>query len=260
MKPILPTPNPNSPDALQSAGGHPDRPLLRVAITGGSSGLGLAMLRQWHAAGARCAFVARDAARVQAVGHALPGTVALVGDVGDKHQIHRLALQIGGRLGGLDVLVNNASTLGPVPLRPLADTDCEDLEAALAVNLLGPFRLGKALLGSLAASAREGRGGLMLNIGSDAGVEAYPGWGAYGSSKAALRQLSRIWELELAPLGVQVWCRDPGDMDTPMHAAALPDADPSTLTPPAEAAARLIAEVEAALAARRATTPEEATA
>jgi len=237
---------------------HPsaDRQPLRVAITGGTSGLGLAMLRRWHAVGARCAFVARDASRVQAVARELPGTVALVGDVGDKAQIHRLALQITGRLGGLDVLVNNASTLGPVPLRPLADTDCEALDATLAVNLLGPFRLGKALLGSLAASARDGRGGLMLNIGSDAGVEAYPGWGAYGCSKAALQQLSRIWDAELAPLGVQVWVRDPGDMDTPMHAAALPESDPATLQPPADVAARLIAEVEATLTVVR---PADAT-
>ena len=99
-------------------------------------------------------------------------------------------------LGGLDVLVNNASSLGPVPLRLLTDTDCEDVERALATNLLGPFRLTKALVGALAASAREGRGALVLNVSSDAAVNAYPTWGAYGASKAALHHMTRIWDAE----------------------------------------------------------------
>jgi NAD(P)-dependent dehydrogenase (short-subunit alcohol dehydrogenase family) len=95
--------------------------------------------------------------------------------------------------------VNNASSLGPLPLRPLADTDCEDLELALATNLVGPFRLTKALLGALAGSARAGRGALIVNISSDAAVTAYENWGAYGASKAALQHLSRIWDAELSP-------------------------------------------------------------
>ena len=115
-----------------------------------------------------------------------------------KDDIHPIAVQIVGELGGLDVLVNNASDLGPTPLALLADTDCEDLERALATNLLGPFRLTKALLGALAASAREGRGAVVLNVSSDAAINAYPRWGAYGASKAALRHLSAIWDDELA--------------------------------------------------------------
>ena len=79
-----------------------------------------------------------------------------------------------GNLGGLDVLINNASSLGPRPLAPLADTECEDLEQALAVNVLGPFRLTKALFGALAASARNERGALVINISSDAAINAYP--------------------------------------------------------------------------------------
>ena len=92
-------------------------------------------------------------------------------------------------LGGLDVLVNNASSLGPMPLAPLADTECEELETALATNLVGPFRLTRALLGALAASAREGgRPAVAAIVGPERrGVTAYPGWGAYGASKAALR-------------------------------------------------------------------------
>src|SRR6185295_7462055 len=116
-------------------------------------------------------------------------------------------------LGGLDVLINNASTLGPSPLALLADTECEDLEQALAVNLLGPFRLTKALLGALAASAREGRGALVINISSDAAINAYPGWGAYGASKAALAHLTAIWAEEAKGDGVQFLAIDPGDMD-----------------------------------------------
>jgi NAD(P)-dependent dehydrogenase (short-subunit alcohol dehydrogenase family) len=135
-----------------------------------------------------------------------------------------------------------------VPLAPLADTECEDLEGALATNLLGPFRLTKALLGSLAAAAREGRRPVVVNITSDAAVTPYPGWGAYGASKAALAHLSRIWDEELRPHGIRVLALDPGDMDTPLHAAALPDADPATLKRPRDAAAEILAAVDAARA------------
>jgi NAD(P)-dependent dehydrogenase (short-subunit alcohol dehydrogenase family) len=183
------------------------------------------------------------------VAEQLPGSHGIVGDVADKAQIHRIALQITGGLGGLDVLINNASSLGPVPLRLLADTDCEDLEAALATNLLGPFRLTKALLGALAGSAREGRGAVVLNISSDAAINPYATWGAYGTSKAALHHLSRIWGEELQGEGVRVLSLDPGDMDTPMHAAALPDADPATLKRPADAARELADAIAAALPA-----------
>jgi len=160
--------------------------------------------------------------------------------VSRKDQTHRIALQINAALGGLDVLVNNASSLGPTPLQLLADTDCEDLEAALATNLVGPFRLTKALLGALAAAAREGRPARVVNISSDAAITPYARWGAYGASKAALRHLSRIWDEELREHGVRVIAIDPGDMDTPLHAAAVPDADPSTLKPPADAAREII--------------------
>ena len=213
---------------------------LRVAVTGGTSGLGLALVREFVARGARVAFVARDRARVERIA-AAASAHGIVGDVACKEDIHRIALQVLGLLGGLDCLINNASSLGPVPLRPLGDTDCEELELALATNVVGPFRLTKALLGALAASAREGRGAVVLNVSSDAAINAYPGWGAYGASKAALRHLSGIWDAELAPHGVRFLSIDPGDMDTPLHAAAVPDADPATLKHP-EAAARELAD------------------
>jgi len=225
---------------------QPEHAGLKVGITGGTSGLGLALVREFIRRGARVAFVARTRDAVEEVARAYPGAHGIVGDIARKADIHPIALQILGNLDGVDVLVNNASSLGPTPLAPLADTECEDLEEALATNVVGPFRLTKALLGGLAASAREGRGGVVLNISSDAAINAYPQWGAYGASKAALHHMSRIWAEELAPAGVRVLSLDPGDMDTPMHAAAVPDADPSTLKRP-EIAARELADAIAAV-------------
>jgi NAD(P)-dependent dehydrogenase (short-subunit alcohol dehydrogenase family) len=224
---------------------------LRVAITGGTSGLGLALVRLLTAKGASTAFVARTAASVERITRET-GACGIVGDVGRKDDIYPIALQVTGNLGGLDVLVNNASSLGPMPLMLLADTECEELELALSVNLLGAFRLTKALFGSLAASARSGRGALVINISSDAAVNAYPGWGAYGASKAALRHLTSIWDEETKAQGVRFLAIDPGDMDTPLHALALPDADPSALRRPADSAAEIINMMIAALPAQHA--------
>jgi NAD(P)-dependent dehydrogenase (short-subunit alcohol dehydrogenase family) len=214
---------------------------LRVAITGGTSGLGLALLREFRRRRAHVAFVARTSERVDRIAREHPGTHGIVGDVARKEDIYPIALQVTAALGGLDVLVNNASSLGPTPLALLADTECEDFALALDTNVLGPFRLTKALLGALAASAREGRGAVVLNVSSDAAINAYPQWGAYGASKAALRHMSRIWGEELAAEGVRFLPFDPGDMDTPLHGLAVPDADPATLKRP-EAAARELAD------------------
>src|ERR1700730_10711003 len=224
---------------------------LRVAITGGTLGLGLALVRELLDRGARVAFVARGRDRVERVARERPGAHGVVGDISVKEDIHPIAIQIVGELGGVDVLVNNASDLGPAPLKPLADTDCEDLERALATNVLGPFRLTKALLGALSASAREHGGAVVLNVSSDAAIHAYPTWGAYGASKAALRHLSQIWDAELAAEGVHVLSMDPGDMDTPFHALAIPDADPATLKRPEVAARELADAIAAALPLER---------
>jgi len=213
---------------------------LRIAITGGTSGLGLALVRRLADAGADVAFIARGRAGVERVCRERPDAHGIVGDISEMEEIHPIAIQVLGALGGLDVLVNNASSLGPVPLALLADTECEDLERALATNLLGPFRLTKALLGSLAASAREGGAPLVVNISSDAAVTPYAGWGAYGASKAALAHLSRIWDAELTAEGIRVVSIDPGDMDTPLHELAVPDADRASLKNPDQAAAEII--------------------
>ena len=169
-------------------------PPLRVAITGGTAGLGLALVREFRSRGAEVAFVARGEERLQRVARELPGSHGIAGDLARKDDIHPIALQVTGSLGGVDVLVNNASSLGPVPLALLADTECEQLELALATNLVGPFRLS-----------------------------------------------------ELASDGVRVLTLDPGDMDTALHAAALPDADPATLKRPETAARELADAIAAAL-------------
>lgn len=221
---------------------------LRVAVTGGTSGLGRALVAELLRRRGRVAFVARHRDEVERTMRDHPGAHGIVGDVSRRDDVHPIAIQITAALGGLDVLVNNASSLGPVPLAPLADTTNEDLELALATNLLGPFRLTRALLGSLAASARAGGRALVVNISSDAAVTPYEHWGAYGASKAALLHLGRIWDAELKVEGIRVLSIDPGDMDTPLHELAMPGSDRVRLKRP-EVAAREVAYAIATVAA-----------
>ena len=222
---------------------------LRIAITGGTSGLGHALVAALVRHGAHVAFIARNREALQRTQARFPAAHAIAADVARKEEIHPAVLQITGLLGGLDVLVNNASSLGPVPLALLGDTQCEAFEQALDTNVLGPFRLTRALLGALAASAREGRGAVVVNISSDAAQEPYPGWGAYGASKAALLHMTRIWDEEAREHGIRFLSIDPGDMDTPLHALAVPDADRSKLKAPADAAGASVQAIAAALPA-----------
>jgi NAD(P)-dependent dehydrogenase (short-subunit alcohol dehydrogenase family) len=213
-------------------------------VTGGSRGLGRALGRALAAAGSRVVLVAREAGPLHEVVTEIRAgggdAHAIAADVADKDAAHAIAGQAAALVGPLDLVVNNASTLGPVPLRFLLDTDCEDLERALAVNLVGPFRLSKALAGSMALRGH----GVIVNISSDAAVEAYERWGAYGASKAALEHLGRIWAAELAGTGVRILTIDPGEMSTRMHAEAMPDADPAALADPAEVASAIVALIE----------------
>jgi len=210
-------------------------------VTGGSQGLGRALGRALAAAGARVVLVARHAeplaAAVAELRVAGGEAHAIVADVADKDAVAAIAGQAAALVGPIDLLVNNASTLGPVPLRLLLDTDCEDLERALAVNLVGAFRLTKALAGPMVLRGD----GVILNITSDAATEAYERWGAYGASKAALEQLGRVWAAELAGTGVRLYTVDPGEMDTRMHADAIPDANRAQLSDPARVAERIVA-------------------
>ena len=215
-------------------------------ITGGSQGLGAALGRALAREGARVVLVARGApelARVVDEIRAEGGDAhGFAGDVGAKEDIHRIAGAASALAGPIDILVHNASTLGPTPLRLLLDTECEDLGHVLDVNLLGPFRLTRALVGGMVLRGR----GLVLQVTSDASVNGYPTWGAYGVSKAALDHLGRIWGAELDGTGVRVLTVDPGEMRTTMHAAAMPDADPATLADPDAVARRLVAIIRAA--------------
>jgi NAD(P)-dependent dehydrogenase (short-subunit alcohol dehydrogenase family) len=224
---------------------------VRVAVTGGTSGLGLALVRILLDRGARVAFVARNRDGVERVTGERPGAHGITGDVSQKADVYPIAMQILGALGGLDVLINNASSLGPVPLAPLADTNCEDFELALQTNVLGPFRLTKALLGALAASGREGGHPVVVNISSDAAIHPYPNWGAYGASKAALHHLSGIWSVELESQAIRIMSWDPGDMDTPLHAAAVPGADSAALKSPEDAARELLSNIADHISATR---------
>jgi NAD(P)-dependent dehydrogenase (short-subunit alcohol dehydrogenase family) len=209
-------------------------------VTGASRGLGRALAEQLAAAGARVVLVARsepELARVtEAIRTAGGEAHALVGDVSRKEDVYPIAGAAAELVGPIDLLIHNASSLGPTPLRLLLDTECEDLSRVLETNLVGPFRLSRAIAGSMALR----KTGTILHVSSDASVNAYEGWGAYSVSKAALDHLSRLWAAELAERGVRVLSVDPGEMDTLMHKRALPDADPTSLARPEHVAARIL--------------------
>ncbi|WP_103939678.1 SDR family NAD(P)-dependent oxidoreductase [Thermomonospora echinospora] len=202
-------------------------------ITGASRGLGRALAHALAPDGWNLIITARGAAELRAVAGELAGhtgtVTAVPGDVADP--AHRAALADAVH-GGLDLLVNNASTLGTVPLPRLADQPLDELEAAFRVNALAPLALIQALLPALRA-----HGGTILNISSDAAVEAYPTWGGYGATKAALEQLSNVLAAEEPDL--RVYWVDPGEMRTPMLADAMPSDDLSEIPPPEVAAAAL---------------------
>lgn len=217
-----------------------------VLVTGASRGLGEALVETFARQGARVVGVSRNgdemeavASRLRARGHEVH---ALAADVGDKEAIHPLAGAAAALVGPIDILVHNASTLGPTPLPLLLDTACEDLGRVLEVNLVGPFRLTKVIAGAMVLRG----GGMVVHVTSDAAVAAYPRWGAYGVSKVALEHLGRIWAAELEGTGVRFLNVDPGEMDTRMHHDAIPEADPATLARPEHVAARIVTLVESA--------------
>ncbi|WP_141579899.1 SDR family oxidoreductase [Actinomadura sp. WMMA1423] len=195
-------------------------------ITGASRGLGRALARTLAGDGWNLVIDARDPDDLRAVARET-GATAIPGDVADP--AHRAALARAVE-SGLDLLVNNASTLGPTPMPRLASLPADALAATFATNVLAPLALIQAVLPVL----RERRGAI-LNITSDAAVEGYETWGGYGSSKAALEQLSNVLAAEEPD--VAVWWADPGEMNTGMLRAAGEDADAAP--PPEEAAAAL---------------------
>ena len=230
-------------------------------VTGASRGLGRALAAGLAREGYDLILDGRNADDLQAAGQAVtaPGGVVttIPGDVTDA--AHRAALHHAalcrsglcssglcssglcssvGAAGGLDLLVNNAGTLGASPLPALADYPVAELRAAFEVNVIAPVALTQLMLPLLRA-----RGGAVLNITSDAAVEPYAGWGGYGAAKAALEQASNVLAAE--ELAVRVWWADPGDLRTDMHQRAFPGQDisdrprPETVVP---ALLRLVAE------------------
>ena len=194
-------------------------------VTGASRGLGLALTRALVLRGWHVVVDARDGRRLTAAVAALPdpsAVTALAGDVVDDE--HRAALAA-AVAGGLDVLVNNASVLGPSPLPPLAEHPLPELLEVFEVNALAPIALVQLVLPALRA-----RGGRIVGVSSDAAVEAYAGWGAYGAAKAALDHATAVLAVEHPELRVHAF--DPGDMDTELHRLADPGADPSDLPSP----------------------------
>ena len=210
-----------------------------VLIVGGSRGLGRALGIAMAQQGSAVTLVARHAVdlekAVREIREAGGQAFGIQGDIGDKDSAYRISGQSAAMAGPADILVLNSSTLGPLPLRMLLDTECEDLERVLQLNLVGPFRLAKAVAGPMALRGS----GLVISISSDAAVEAYAGWGAYGISKAGLDQMTKLFGKELEAGGVRFLSIDPGEMNTQMHADAMPDADPAALRSPKEVAERI---------------------
>jgi NAD(P)-dependent dehydrogenase (short-subunit alcohol dehydrogenase family) len=193
-------------------------------ITGASKGLGRALARGLADRGWSLVLDARGASALDAVARALPGGVtAIAGDVADARHREALAAAV-RRHGRLDLLVNNASYLGPSPMPSLAEYPLAELARVYEVDVIAPLALVQSLLPLLATDA------VVLNISSDAAVEAYPGWGGYGSAKAALDHLTAVLAVEQP--GRSVYAVDPGDMRTDMHQAAFPGEDISDRVEP----------------------------
>ncbi|MFO0559575.1 MAG: SDR family oxidoreductase [Polyangiales bacterium] len=214
-----------------------------VLITGAGRGLGAAMARRFAREGAKLVLVARGAA-VEALAEALRAegatAYAIRADIAEQEAIYPLAHQATALVGPISVVVHNAGTLGVSALKPLQDTACEELARAMAVHVLGSFRLSKALLPAMVLDGA----GVLAHVSTDAAVSAYPEWGAYGVSKAAMDHLSRSFAAELEGTGVRAFAVDPGEMDTALHAQALPQANVEELTRPEVIAARVLALIE----------------
>jgi NAD(P)-dependent dehydrogenase (short-subunit alcohol dehydrogenase family) len=202
-------------------------------ITGASRGLGLAITASLAREGYTLIVDARDGATLAEATSGLDRVTTIPGDITDPD--HRAALaRAASDLGGLDLLVNNAGTLGAHPLPPMAGYPAGALRDAFEVNVIAPVALTQLLLPLLRDSAAQGGGGAVLNVTSDAAVEAYAGWGGYGATKAALEQASSVLAAEEP--AIRVWWVDPGDLRTRMHQQAFPGEDISDRPLPGEVA------------------------
>ena len=210
-------------------------------VTGASRGLGLEIAKIYGGLGANLVIAAWGREDLEAVARELrlqTEVVALALDV--SQEAERLVEAALERFGRIDVLVNNASELGPSPMPTLEEYPWQDLQRVFRVNVLSPLHLAQLVLPGMRARGE----GVIINVTSDAGVEAYPGWGGYGASKAALEHVSRTLGAELEGTGVRVYVVDPGDMNTAMHRLAEPGVDLSDLPGPEASAPAFVQLVE----------------
>jgi NAD(P)-dependent dehydrogenase (short-subunit alcohol dehydrogenase family) len=203
-------------------------------VTGASRGLGRALALAFAAEGADLVINARtgssaDLHTVRTEAERRGARILEVAaDVSVRNDVERLAAAALSQFGRVDILINNASALGPTPMPYLSDYPPDAWDDVLRANVTGPFLLTRALVGGMIARGS----GTIINVSSDAGVVGYPTWGAYGVSKAALDHLTRTWAAELEGTGVRIISIDPGSMNTTMHRAAEPDEDPSAWARP----------------------------
>jgi NAD(P)-dependent dehydrogenase (short-subunit alcohol dehydrogenase family) len=210
-------------------------------VTGASKGLGLEIARSYADRGARLVIAARHPGPLEAAAAELRQKTEVVNLALDVSQEAERLVETGlQRFGRVDVLVNNASELGPSPMPTLDSLDWQEMERILRVNVTAPLHLAQLVLPQMRARGE----GVIINVTSDAGVEAYPGWGGYGASKAALEHMSRVLAEELAGSGIRVYVVDPGDMNTEMHRLAEPGVDLSGLPGPEAAAPAFVRLVE----------------
>lgn len=214
-------------------------------VTGASRGLGLALTRALAERGWRVVVDARDAAALEAASAGLDGVIAIAGDVSDAEHRRLLVEAAGDRI---DLVVNNASLLGPSPQPVLAEYPLAELARVYEVNVFAPLALVQLALPRLAPGAA------IVHVTSDAAVEPYEGWGGYGSSKAALDQLTAILAVEQPD--VRVYAVDPGDMRTQMHQEAFPGSDISDRPPPEDSVPGLLALIDGSLESGRYRTGE----
>jgi NAD(P)-dependent dehydrogenase (short-subunit alcohol dehydrogenase family) len=213
-------------------------------ITGASKGLGRAVARELARAGISLVIGARGAEALAAAESelsALVPVVAIAGDVADGAHVHALVEAAERRFGRIDLIINNASTIGRSPLPALDQLSPAVFDRLFSTNVYAPLHL---IQHALPAMRRNG-GGTIVNISSDAAVEAYEGWGGYGAAKAALEHMSRVLAVELHGSGVGVIVADPGDMDTDLHRSAVPGADVSQLARPRDVAPALLRAIAA---------------